>query len=75
MVIDKINLFYFLILPLPLLATINVQSCVGLQIQQKQLNNRPIFGVLLQESFNNKSQYIAASYVKFLESAGARVVS
>uniref|UniRef100_A0A8D0L701 folate gamma-glutamyl hydrolase n=1 Tax=Sphenodon punctatus TaxID=8508 RepID=A0A8D0L701_SPHPU len=42
-------------------------------------NDRPILGVLAQESKYNKfqkfgSSYIAASYVKFLESAGARVV-
>uniref|UniRef100_A0A1A8DXY0 folate gamma-glutamyl hydrolase n=1 Tax=Nothobranchius kadleci TaxID=1051664 RepID=A0A1A8DXY0_NOTKA len=43
------------------------------------LNHRPIIGVLAQEnlpddSFARGSSYIAASYVKFLESAGARVV-
>ncbi|KAM6900779.1 gamma-glutamyl hydrolase isoform 2-T2 [Xenentodon cancila] len=40
-------------------------------------NDRPIIGVLAQEVFSpkpNQSAYIAASYVKFLESAGARVV-
>ncbi|XP_061569368.1 gamma-glutamyl hydrolase [Cololabis saira] len=40
-------------------------------------NDRPIIGVLAQEVFSpkpNESAYIAASYVKFLESAGARVV-
>uniref|UniRef100_A0A3P9ISH6 folate gamma-glutamyl hydrolase n=1 Tax=Oryzias latipes TaxID=8090 RepID=A0A3P9ISH6_ORYLA len=38
-------------------------------------NDRPIIGVLSQElSHPNQSSYIAASYVKFLESAGARVV-
>lgn len=39
-----------------------------------QLNNRPIVGVLLQEQYGNTHQYVAASYVKFLEMAGARVV-
>ncbi|XP_017269574.1 gamma-glutamyl hydrolase [Kryptolebias marmoratus] len=40
-------------------------------------NDEPIIGVLTQEVFSpkpNQSAYIAASYVKFLESAGARVV-
>ncbi|TRY86447.1 hypothetical protein DNTS_018466 [Danionella cerebrum] len=40
-------------------------------------NDRPIIGVLAQEVFSPEPQrnsYIAASYVKFLESAGARVV-
>lgn len=40
-------------------------------------NDRPIIGVLAQEVFQpkpNQTSYIAASYVKFLESAGARVV-
>ncbi|RVE58545.1 hypothetical protein OJAV_G00195330 [Oryzias javanicus] len=37
-------------------------------------NDRPIIGVLSQKLASNTSSYIAASYVKFLESAGARVV-
>ncbi|XP_047424390.1 gamma-glutamyl hydrolase [Mugil cephalus] len=40
-------------------------------------NDRPIIGVLAQEVYTpkpNQTAYIAASYVKFLESAGARVV-
>ncbi|KAK7175665.1 hypothetical protein R3I93_000049 [Phoxinus phoxinus] len=40
-------------------------------------NDRPIIGVLAQEVFHatpHRNAYIAASYVKFLESAGARVV-
>ncbi|XP_074478296.1 gamma-glutamyl hydrolase-like isoform X3 [Sebastes fasciatus] len=40
-------------------------------------NDRPIIGVLAQEIRSpkaNQTSYIAASYVKFLESAGARVV-
>ncbi|XP_067305641.1 gamma-glutamyl hydrolase [Pseudorasbora parva] len=40
-------------------------------------NDRPIIGVLAQELFEplpERNSYIAASYVKFLESAGARVV-
>uniref|UniRef100_A0A3P8SA21 folate gamma-glutamyl hydrolase n=1 Tax=Amphiprion percula TaxID=161767 RepID=A0A3P8SA21_AMPPE len=42
-----------------------------------QRNDRPIIGVLAQEVFQpkpNQTSYIAASYVKFLEAAGARVV-
>ncbi|XP_008290933.1 gamma-glutamyl hydrolase [Stegastes partitus] len=41
------------------------------------INDRPIIGVLAQEVYQpkpNQTSYIAASYVKFLESAGARVV-
>lgn len=40
-------------------------------------NERPIIGVLAQDVFDPKphrNSYIAASYVKFVESAGARVV-
>jgi len=37
------------------------------------INNRPIIGVISQELIPNSS-YIAASYVKWLEAAGARVV-
>ncbi|XP_040921319.1 gamma-glutamyl hydrolase [Toxotes jaculatrix] len=40
-------------------------------------NDSPIIGVLAQEVYSqkpNRTAYIAASYVKFLESAGARVV-
>lgn len=40
-------------------------------------NDRPIIGVLAQEVYSpkpNQTSYIAASYVKYLESAGARVV-
>ncbi|XP_056156867.1 zgc:171566 [Lampris incognitus] len=44
----------------------------------RQLNYRPIVGVLAQENlprdrFARGSSYIAASYVKYLEGAGARV--
>ena len=43
------------------------------------LNNRPIIGILAQRfhqppQFANGTSYISASYVKFLEGAGARVV-
>nr|XP_057916392.1 gamma-glutamyl hydrolase-like [Doryrhamphus excisus] len=40
-------------------------------------NDNPIIGILAQDLFTpveNQTSYIAASYVKFLESAGARVV-
>ncbi|XP_071340750.1 gamma-glutamyl hydrolase isoform X2 [Trachinotus anak] len=40
-------------------------------------NDRPIIGVLAQDVYSpkpNQTAYIAASYVKFLEAAGARVV-
>lgn len=40
-------------------------------------NDRPIIGVVAQEVYSpkpNQTAYIAASYVKYLESAGARVV-
>ncbi|KAM9827315.1 LOW QUALITY PROTEIN: gamma-glutamyl hydrolase-like [Neosynchiropus ocellatus] len=36
-------------------------------------NDRPIIGILAQDVFKPKP-YLAASYVKYLESAGARVV-
>lgn len=46
-----------------------------------QLNERPIIGILTQEitktlnnSFPGHKQFISASYVKFLEGGGARVV-
>jgi len=42
------------------------------------INNRPIIGILTQPSFDPISQwgesYIAASYVKYVESGGGRVV-
>lgn len=48
----------------------------------EEVNERPVIGVLSQETyivssyFPNETydSYIAASYVKFLESAGARVL-
>ncbi|XP_076864672.1 gamma-glutamyl hydrolase [Brachyhypopomus gauderio] len=53
-------------LPLPALCSVD-------------LNYRPIIGILAQENLDDDpyaqgSSYIAASYVKYLESAGARVV-
>jgi len=38
------------------------------------INNRPIIGILDQDLVKKESTYIAASYVKWIESAGARVV-
>lgn len=50
--------------------------CFQLVIGDNSTNNRPIIGILSQEYFPSPSHsYIAASYVKYLESAGARVVS
>ncbi|XP_012676780.2 gamma-glutamyl hydrolase-like [Clupea harengus] len=60
--------------------------CIGLsgssafaipRINTDKRNDRPIIGVLAQEVYNpppKQNSYIAASYVKFLEAAGARVV-
>lgn len=50
--------------------------------QQVECNDRPVVGILAQESYSvNKyfpnekyHSYIAASYVKYMESAGARVI-
>ena len=45
------------------------------------MNSRPIVGILAQELsyslmeiFANKTSYIGAAYVKYIEAAGARVV-
>ncbi|XP_026147484.1 gamma-glutamyl hydrolase [Mastacembelus armatus] len=51
-------------------------SCLS-RYSSAKTNDGPIIGVLAQEVNSpkpNRSTYIAASYVKFLESAGARVV-
>ncbi|XP_077980799.1 gamma-glutamyl hydrolase-like [Glandiceps talaboti] len=49
-----------------------------LAIDGSQVNNRPIIGVVAETCYDEMAKhgpsYIAASYVKFLESAGARVV-
>ena len=48
--------------------------------ETKNINDRPIIGILAQECqpyFSEElcsTSYIAASYVKYIESAGARVV-
>uniref|UniRef100_A0A8B9TG67 folate gamma-glutamyl hydrolase n=1 Tax=Anas platyrhynchos TaxID=8839 RepID=A0A8B9TG67_ANAPL len=62
-----------------LLLQLRSASSAALPGRQSEPNERPIVGVLAQECHFNKFQqfgnsYIAASYVKFLESAGARVV-
>lgn len=47
-----------------------------LVLSDQLANNRPIIAVLSQEYFDLPStSYIAASYVKHLESSGARIVS
>ncbi|XP_054915372.1 gamma-glutamyl hydrolase [Poeciliopsis prolifica] len=54
------------------ISLINLQFC-----SSTDRNDKPIIGVLAQEVFSpnpNQTAYIAASYVKFLEAAGARVV-
>ncbi|KAK9403267.1 gamma-glutamyl hydrolase [Crotalus adamanteus] len=52
--------------------------CSAVSFVLRSENERPIIGILAQETFKNfqkfGSSYIAASYVKFIESAGARVV-
>ncbi|XP_069777504.1 gamma-glutamyl hydrolase isoform X2 [Narcine bancroftii] len=52
--------------------------CVSVSCSAAPFNQRPIIGVLSQETYgafaNLGRSYIAASYVKYLESAGARVV-
>ncbi|XP_068566337.1 gamma-glutamyl hydrolase-like [Cebidichthys violaceus] len=55
--------------------TVSNQS--GCERTKGKRNNRPVIGILAQEVRSpepNQTAYIAASYVKFLESAGARVV-
>ena len=51
-----------------------MQIAVFLSAALAGLNNRPILGILTQPEDNSTKTYIAASYVEFLESAGARVV-
>ncbi|XP_037613081.1 gamma-glutamyl hydrolase isoform X2 [Sebastes umbrosus] len=63
---------------LTLRKTILLLFCISLPVYSTaNRNDRPIIGVLAQEiryPKANQTSYIAASYVKFLESAGARVV-
>lgn len=52
---------------------------VSLLFEVSGLNDRPVIGILTQpsrtcEKIGKGNSYIAASYVKYLESAGARVV-
>ncbi|XP_059900471.1 gamma-glutamyl hydrolase-like isoform X1 [Gadus macrocephalus] len=57
-----------------LLFCVTVGSVSGLSFKR---NDAPVIGILSQESYSpppNVTSYIAASYVKYLESAGARVV-
>ena len=55
-----------------------IAACLALSLATAQVNDRPIIGVYTQPSDANLQQYgeqfIAASYVKFIEGAGARVV-
>lgn len=50
----------------------------GLSGSYERGSKRPIIGIIMQECYGNMTKlgrfYIAASYVKFIESAGARVV-
>lgn len=62
------NLFHCLLLTL--LFVFSAQSFPV----KTSLNSRPIIGILTQPGPQSNQQYIAASYVKYLESAGARVV-
>ncbi|XP_034021852.1 zgc:171566 [Thalassophryne amazonica] len=62
-----------------LLAVLTACLCVCATDSAQQLNYRPIIGVLAQENLPGDvlaqgTSYIAASYVKYLEGAGARVV-
>lgn len=38
------------------------------------LNNRPVIGIVSEQVWGKNESYIASSYVKFVESAGARVI-
>lgn len=64
-----------------LILVIGLTWNINYDVLGKELNERPIIGVLTQEitktlnnSFPGHKQFIAASYVKFLEGGGARVV-
>ncbi|XP_069702026.1 gamma-glutamyl hydrolase A-like [Periplaneta americana] len=67
---------------LPRVLVLVITVWVGVGVGDAIPNNRPIIGVLSQELSEymankypgNYSSYIAASYVKYLEGAGARVV-
>jgi len=59
----------------------SVVLVASLSTFEETLNPRPIVGILAQElshsledNFVNKTSYIGAAYVKYIESAGARVV-
>lgn len=58
----------------PIIILIGLTLITSIGCEQTWKNNRVVIGVLAQFPFNSKNQYIAASYVKYLESAGARVV-
>lgn len=57
------------------LTTLQSTTVLGQFARNSEINNRPIIGILAQEKFSDGSKsYIAASYVKFIEGAGARVI-
>lgn len=58
-----------------LFASFALLQLVHSQSEQNVMNNRPVLGVLLLENGDKSGQFIGASYVKYIESAGARVVS
>ncbi|EGG21402.1 hypothetical protein DFA_01284 [Cavenderia fasciculata] len=73
---DFQQIYYF-----PCNSNIVVESCITSSSNSGYINQRPIIGILTQPTRNDGSskslgydQYIAASYVKYIESAGARVV-
>lgn len=60
-----------------LIFSITVYHSLCDPIKSNVVNNRPIIAVLAVEMYNGSytgHSYIAASYVKYLESAGARVI-
>jgi len=62
---------------LALFFTIATWQVLANPMKYQNLNNRPIIAVIAQrhpKDSNESHSYIAASYVKYLESAGARVV-
>ncbi|KAM3592932.1 uncharacterized protein V6R79_001958 [Siganus canaliculatus] len=73
--LKRTGYFTFKMMTLSLLICILV-ACLPFHSSAKT-NDRPIIGVLAQEVHlpkPNQTAYIAASYVKYLEAAGARVV-
>ncbi|XP_063062669.1 gamma-glutamyl hydrolase-like [Engraulis encrasicolus] len=79
-VLECYQLFWGEVMQLLSLAWVLIALCAipaVLPLHEKRRNDRPIIGVLAQEMKTPEpygSSYIAASYVKTLEAAGARVV-